>query len=191
MSQTATEPRTFSETELAALVADRVTRQTAEATKERDEAVARATAAENKLDAAVLAQKAAEDKAKAAEEALETQKLEAEKAAESATKKDARIKQIREVAKHITDETFFTDEARVKRVIAMDDDAFTGYLDDLKRAAGNATKDGGSTPATPPRETAMAGDVANVTTPTGKATASAAFLGRRFGAAEAASTTTT
>jgi hypothetical protein len=181
MSQTATEPgRTFSEAELAAIVADRVQRETASVTAERDEAKTAATDAQNKLDAAVVAQKAAEDRAKAAEEGLEQFKLETTKAAEASSKKDERIKAIREVAKHITDETFFTDEARVTRVIAMDDAAFTGYLDDLRVAAGNATKGGGSTTVLPPRQTAMVGDTPAGEAGTGKATASGAFLNRRF-----------
>jgi hypothetical protein len=182
MSSTAPEARVFSEQEMATLVADRVQRETAELTTRATTAEAAATTAQNGLDAEMVARKAAEDRATAAEGALETHKRESAEAAEKATKTDARIKQVREVAKHITDETFFTDEARVARVTSMEDDAFTGYLDDLRVAAGNATKGGAPTTVLPPRQTAMVGDTPAGDGANGKATAAGAFLNRRFAA---------
>lgn len=179
MSQTATEPgRTFTEAELAAIVADRVQRETAALTTERDEAKAALTDAEKKLDAALVAQKAAEDAKAAAEAKVEEITLATEKAAEVAARKDSRLAKVREAASHC-DESFFTDEKRVERIVAMDDSEFDGYCDDLRVAAANAPK-AKSTTGELPRQTAMAGEKANPTATNGQAPASSAFLGRRF-----------
>lgn len=151
---TLTTDRVFSEDEAYAIVADRVARESAElkdkiATLESEKAELA-----NKLDVEIAAREAAELKAKDAEAKHEDflAQVEAEKAA--LARKDERLSKVREAASHLTDE-FFEDESRVKRIIAMDDEAFDGYVADLRETAKDAPKGTGSTP---PRETAMEGD---------------------------------
>lgn len=173
MGETATDPRVFSEDEAYAIAADRVSRETAELngkieelqrqvaalTAERDEAA-------NKLDVEITAREAAEKKH---EDFLA--ELEAEKAKQS--KKEDRLAKVREAANHLDDD-FFADEARVDRIVAMDDEVFEGYVSDLKVAAAKAGPSGEGTP----RETAMEGQ-----TPAPKAGAAPAaenFLTRNY-----------
>jgi len=151
---TQTKDRVFSEDEAYAIVADRVARESADLRtqietlgKEKDELA-------NKLDVEVAAREAAELKVKEAEAKHEEYlaQVDAEKAA--LARKDERLTKVREAASHLSDE-FFEDESRVKRIIAMDDEAFDGYVADLRVTAEHAPK--GET-GTPPRETAMEGD---------------------------------
>lgn len=151
---TPTLDRVFSEDEAYAIVADRVARESAElkdkiATLESEKAELA-----NKLDVEIAAREAAELKAKEAEAKHEDYlaQVEAEKAA--LARKDERLSKVREAASHLTDE-FFADEARVARIVAMDEEQFDGYVADLRETAANAPKPDGEQP---PRETAMAGD---------------------------------
>lgn len=150
----ATDDRTFTEAELTAIVADRVQRETASITAEIEKLRTENTELGNKLDAEISARTAAENTAEKhkAEFAEFKAAQETEKAA--LARKDDRIKAIREAAAHL-DDKFFADDKRVTRIVAMDEDAFTGYLDDLKVTAGGATK---KTDSGLPRETAMQGD---------------------------------
>jgi chromosome segregation ATPase len=152
--------KTFSESEHIAILADRVSKETADLTAERDQLVAAKTELENKLDVAESAKTAAEQKAETAEQALADYKAEVEHEREAAARKDDRIKQIRESAEHL-DDTFFADEARVNRIVAMKDEDFEGYLADIKATAKPAAT---TTTSTAPRETAMAGTAAIPTT---------------------------
>jgi chromosome segregation ATPase len=147
------DPRTFTEDELEAITADRVARETAElnekletVTKDRDEA-------QSKLDVEIAAKEAAEQAAAQAKAEHEefVQKAEAEQAA--LAKKDERVAKVREAASHLKDE-FFEDESRVARIVEMSDEAFEGYLADMRETASGAP----SGSSTAPRETAMAGD---------------------------------
>lgn len=161
---TTPEPRTFSEQEHLAILADRVATETASLTENVATLTTAKSELETKLDVAI-SEKAAADKAaadaKAEFEAFKTG-LEAEKAA--AEKKGARLEEIKLKASHLPAD-FTTDEARVARIVAMSDEAFEGYVADL--AAANTA------PATAPvvggKETAMNG--APVTPPTTEGTA--------------------
>lgn len=169
----ATDDRTFTEAELTAIVADRVQRETANITADIEKLRTENTELANKLDVEISGRQAAE-KAKADIEAeFETHKKDVEEREQAAARKDERVKAMREAAAHL-DEKFFTDDTRVKRVIAMDEDSFKGYLDDLKVTAGGAPKNNQGLP----RETAMEGQQVNGGENTG--TAARSFLQRTF-----------
>ena len=145
--------KTFSESEHIAILADRVSKETADLTAERDQLVTTKTELENKLDVAESAKTAAEQKAETAEKALADYKAEVDAQREAAARKDDRIKQIKESAEHL-DDAFFADEARITRIVAMKDEDFEGYLADIKATV---TTPAATTKTQPPRETAMAG----------------------------------
>lgn len=144
--------KTFSEQEHLAILADRVTKETASLTAERDQLATDKTELENQLDVEQTAKAAAEKRAEEAEKALDEYKSEVEAERESAKKKDERVAKAREVAGHLADD-FFEDEKRVERILAMSDEGFEGYLADLGAASKSAPK----TTTTIPRETAMSG----------------------------------
>lgn len=165
MADTA-EGRVFSEDEMTAIIADRVQRETASLTEEKAEL-------QNKLDVEIAAREAAEQRATAAEKSLEDYKAEVTAREEAAKRKDDRLAKVRESASHLPEE-FFTDEDRVARIVAMDEDTFTGYLGDLTAAAVKAPST--TDPSKPPRETAMKGEPVK---PTGEpGTAAKAFFFR-------------
>jgi membrane protein involved in colicin uptake len=145
--------KTFSENEHLAILADRVTKETANLTAERDQLVTQKTELENKLDVEATAKSAAEQRADEAEKALADFKAEIESQREAAAKKDERVAKAREVAGHLADD-FFEDETRLTRIVAMSDEIFEGYLADLGAASKSAPK---TNTTTIPRETAMAG----------------------------------
>src|SRR3954471_16960016 len=141
--------KTYAASEHLATLADRVGKETADLTVERDQLLAAKTELENKLDVVESAKTAAEQKAETAEKALVDYKAEVEEQREAAARKDDRIKQIRESAEHL-DDAFFNDEARIKRVVSMKDEDFEGYLADIKATA---NKPAATTTETAPRET--------------------------------------
>lgn len=163
------EPRTFSENEMLAIITDRVANETASLTESVNTLTATKAELETKLDVA-LAEKAAAEKAAAdAVKAFEDFKanLEAEKAAEA--KKEERLTKVKAAASHLP-EDFFTDEARIARIVAMDDAAFEGYVADLGATASAPKSTEGA-----PKETAMEG--AKVEAPKTEAKVASAALG--------------
>jgi chromosome segregation ATPase len=152
---TTQEPRTFSEQEHLAILADRVATETASLSESLTTLTAAKTELETKLDVAVAEKAAAEKAAADAVQALEDFKasLEAEKAAEAT--KEERLTKVKAAAAHLPEE-FFTDETRVARIVAMSDETFEGYVADL--AATNAAP--ASTEGAP-KETAMTGSQVN------------------------------
>lgn len=171
----ATEERTFTEAELTAIVADRVARETASTTAEVEKLRAENTELGNKLDAEISARQAAEQAKTDAEAQFEANKKEAEEREQAAARKDERLKVVREAASHLS-EDFFKDEKRIARIVAMKDDEFTGYVDDLKVTAGGAPKGQSG----PPRETAMQGE--QITPPAAVGTGARSFLTRGMAA---------
>lgn len=156
MAETKADPRHFSEDELEAITADRVARETAELNEKLTAATTAQAEVASKLDVEIANREAAELRAKEAETKHEeyVQGQEAEKAA--LARKDERLAKVREAASHLSDE-FFKDEPRVARIVEMSDEAFDGYLADMRETASGAST--GSTAA--PRETAMQGDPVN------------------------------
>lgn len=148
----ADDDRTFSESELTAIVADRVARETADVAADRDQLKAENEELSTKLDVETSAKEAAEQRATDAERALEDYKTEVEAAREAAARKDERIAKVREAAAHLGDD-FFADEKRVERIVAMSDEHFEGYLDDMRQTANNTKH----IPGDVPRESAMEG----------------------------------
>lgn len=141
-------PRTLTEEQAYAIVADRVVRETAELTAEKDRLSTENAELRSKLDVAEAGQateKAAREKAEQDLEAFKGQ-VEDDKAA--VARRSARADKVREIAASLKDD-FYTDE-RIGRWAAMDDDAFEKYCDDLKASVGPSTGE-------PPRETAMKG----------------------------------
>jgi chromosome segregation ATPase len=145
--------RVFSEEEAYAIAADRVTRETSELEKRITTLESEKAELANKLDVEIAAREAAEQKVTAAEAKHEEFLAQAEAEKAALARKDERLTKVREAASHLTDE-FFKDESRVERIIAMDEEAFDGYVADLRDAAATAPVSDG----TPPRETSMEGD---------------------------------
>lgn len=167
--------KTYTEAEHIAILSDRLTKETADLTAERDQLSGVKTELETKLDLAESAKVAAEQKAAEAEQALETYKGEVEREREAAAKKDTRLVALREAASHLDDE-FFNDEGRVQRVVAMSDEDFQGYLADL---GATNTVNPGSTVV--PRESAMQQGAESATAAASAANARSVFLGRYQG----------
>lgn len=155
--------KTFSENEHLAILADRVTKETATLTAERDQLVTEKTELENQLDVEKTAKAAAEQRASDAEQALNDYKAEIEQERETAKRRGERVAKAREVAGHLADD-FFEDDKRVERILAMSDEGFEGYLADLGAASKSAPK----STTTIPRETAMAGAGASTASNAGR-----------------------
>jgi chromosome segregation ATPase len=158
------EPRTFTEDEHLAVLADRVAKETASLSESVTTLSAEKADLAAKLDVAEAARVSLDaEKAAAIKEFADFKaSLEAEVAA--LAKKDERLVAAKAAATHLPEE-FFTDEARVARIVAMSDESFEAYAADL--AATNSApvvKEGA------PRETAMNGSAVTApvadTTPT-------------------------
>lgn len=152
------DPKTYSEDEHIAILTDRVAKETATLTAERDQLNSGITELETKLDVETSAKAAAELRAQEAEKALEDFKAQIETEREEAARKDTRVAKLRESAQHLGDD-FFGDEKRLARIVAMKDEDFEGYLADLTVTAKAAPA---GTTSTVPRETAMKGEPAAV-----------------------------
>lgn len=153
-------PRTFTEGEAYALVADNVQRETAAKTAEIDQLKAEKSSLEGKLEAKdteLVTEKAARETAEAA---LAERDAEKERETAAAARSDDRVAKVKETAPHLA-EDFYTPE-RAAKWSHMDDEAFASYISELAdlstgmpAGAGGGT---GTPPAgQPPRETAMAG----------------------------------
>jgi small-conductance mechanosensitive channel len=164
--------KTYSESEHLAILADRVAQETASLSTERAALQGERDELANKLDVIESAKTAAETRATEVAAEFEKFKSEVEQEREAAARKDERITKIRESAKHLKDE-FFTDENRIKRIVAMDDAGFEGYLLDLTASALPA---GSTSTADVPRQTAMVGSPVEGSTQPGARD----FLLRRF-----------
>jgi chromosome segregation ATPase len=145
--------KTYSADEHVAILADRVARETADLSAERDTLKTEKAELETKLDVEISAREAAELRATEAEGALTAFKAEVQEREEAAARKDERLSKVREAASHL-DDKFFEDEGRVKRIVAMSEESFAGYIADL----GATGRTPGKTTTDIPRETAMAGD---------------------------------
>lgn len=165
--------KTYSESEHLAILADRVAQESASLTTERDALKAERDELATKLDVAESAKSAAEARVTETEKAFDDFKNGVEAEREAAARKDQRVAKIREAAKHLKDE-FFEDEARVTRIVAMDESAFEGYLLDLSASAVPA---GSSSTTAVPRESAMVGQPVDTKT---ESTAGRDFLMRRY-----------
>ena len=154
MGESTVKDRVFSEDEAYAIVADRVARESAELTNKIATLESEKAELANKLDVEIAAREAAEQAAKDAETKHEEYLAQVETEKAQAAKKDERLAQVKEAASHLTDE-FLQDESRVARIVAMDDEAFEGYVADLRETAEKAPKPDDSKP---PRETAMEGN---------------------------------
>lgn len=161
--------KAYTEAEHIAILADRVAKETADLTALRDQLSSEKDELATKLDVAESAKVAAEQAAEEAKKALEQFQAEVEQEREAAARKDERLAKVRENASHLG-EDFFEDEARVKRIVAMKDEDFEGYLADL-----SATSKGTTKTTAVPRETAMAGAA-----PNGSDTVAKSFLLRRY-----------
>lgn len=165
-------PKTFTESEMLAILNDRVTAATAALTKERDDAIAARDKAASDLDIANAAHETEKARATAAEEALATKEREIAEAKEIEAKKGERVKKLRESASHL-DEKWFEDEPRMARILAKSDEDFESFVTDLAATA----PAGGPAPlrsVPTPRETAMEGAPA---TPVGSSAARGALMG--------------
>lgn len=149
--------KTYSEDEHIAILTDRVAKETAELSAQRDQLTATINDLESKLDVETSAKAAAELRAEKAEQDLADFKGAVEAEREAAARKEARLAQMRESANHLGDD-FFADEKRIARVVAMAEEDFEGYLADLAVTAKAAPDHKTDVP----RETAMKGEPAAV-----------------------------
>lgn len=145
--------KTYSEAEHIAILADRVSTETASLTAERDQLATDKGELATKLDVSESAKTAAEQRAEKAEKDLEDFKAEIQEREAAAARKDERLTKVRESAKHLG-EDFFKDEDRVNRIVAMKDEEFAGYLGDIAATSTGAP----ARSVDAPRETAMQGD---------------------------------
>jgi chromosome segregation ATPase len=151
-------PRVFSEDEHMAILADRVTQETASLNTQVTDLSTENSELASKLDAAEVAKAAAEKAAADVQAAFDEFKanLDAEKASEA--RKTERLAALEGLT---LPEGFLKDEARVNRIAKMEDEAYNEWLADIKESAAavTPTKVDGL-----PAETAMAGT--QVTAPT-------------------------
>lgn len=153
-------PRTLTEDEAYAIVADRVKRETADLTAANTTLTTENAELRSKLDLAEAGQATEKVGRETAEKALVDFKAEAETAAVVAARRGEREKKVREVAAHLKDD-FYTDERRT-RWAAMDDATFDAWCQDM---AGSTALNPGS----PPRDTAMKGAPVDPPADTGNA----------------------
>lgn len=157
MEPVKTEPRLLTEDEHAAIVADRVSRETSSLTEQVSSLGTEKAELQTKLDtseAALETEKAAHQATQDAFEAFKT-KVESDK--EIASRRTDREAKVREVAAHLKDD-FFTDE-RVQRWAEMSEEAFASFVAETAALVGGKAPSGDQ----PPRETAMQGRTPTVT----------------------------
>lgn len=164
----------YTESDLLTLAADRAARETAELTAKVTELTTENDAVSTKLDVEIAAKEAAVKRAEEAESKHDDFVKAAEAETAAAARKDDRLAKVREAASHLPD-SFYEDEPRVTRIVKMEDDAFEGYLADLRETAAGVPS---GTGAPAPRETAMAGDPVTGTAKT--AAAASNFLMRPY-----------
>lgn len=144
--------RTFTEGEAYALVDQAVARETAEATSKIEELTAANTALGTQVDTLETEKAQAISRAEAAEKALEDYKAEVAEREAAAARKDVRLAEVAEANPHLD----LKDAKRVERIVAMKDEEYAGYLDDMKAvgAATGSAPGGAPNPGAPPRESA-------------------------------------
>jgi hypothetical protein len=163
-------PKTFSEQEHLAILNDRVNAATETLTAERDEAVQKRDQLASDLDVANAKVESEKARADQAVQDLEQFKTETAEREAAAARKEDRIGKLREAASYMPNvDEFVADEKRVQRVVAMDEEAFDGYVGDLKAAAPpvKAGERAHLTSVPTKRETAMAGEGATPPETTG------------------------
>ena len=168
---TPADERQFTESELQAIIADRVGREVASLNatlEEKDAAIADLT---TRLGEQVQARETAEADAATARQEFADFKAEQERTAELAAKRTERVAAAKEAAPHLPTD-YFEDDARIERLVAMSDEGFASYVTELGDHAKVAASAGS---ALPPRETAMTGSTPKVGTET--APAARAFFG--------------
>ncbi|GAB3863375.1 hypothetical protein GCM10028801_30850 [Nocardioides maradonensis] len=143
--------KTFTENDMALLLADRVAKETADLTAERDSLKAERDDLATKLDVEIAAKVAAEQKVTEIQGEFDSFKSGLEELREAAERKDERLAKVKEAAAHMGEE-FLKDEARVARIVAFSEEQFDGYVADLAATAPAAGASGGV-----PRESAMSG----------------------------------
>lgn len=126
-------------------------RQTAALTGQVEALTATNVDLQNRLDVAEQGRQTAEQEREAARTELAEYRTQVENERQAATRLADRMATLRRELPAQSDE-WFSDESRQQRVLAMDDDAFTQWVGDLKSTA--PTSPGGA-----PRQTAMTGDV--------------------------------
>lgn len=158
--------RTFTEGEAYALVAQAEERATAEANTSITTLTAEKTELETKLDVAETAKTAAEDRATAAEKALEDYKTEVETTKAAEAKRAERTAKITEVAPKLE-----LTEDRANRIVAMSDEGFDAYIEDIRVAAGEKVTEVDPSTGVPRTSAALGGS--GLPAPTGGSTAPA------------------
>ncbi len=147
-------PRTLTEDQAYAIVADRVQRETADYKAQIETLGKEKAELQSKLDVADAAVKTEKTARETAEKALTDYKTSIETEKAQAARSVERVAKVKEVAKHLGDD-FYTDERKL-RWAAMEDDAFSSYVSEMAAACKDIPAPG-STGTGAPRETAMVG----------------------------------
>lgn len=135
MSATTTEQgRSFTEGEAYALVDDNVKRETAKLTEKVEALEAAKSALETEKDVLETEKAQAIQRAEAAEQALTDYRNEAEAEKAREAKRAERKAQLAEANPHLE-----ITEAREERIVAMDDEQFAAYLEDMREVASKVT----------------------------------------------------
>lgn len=148
-------PRMFTEGEHYAMQDQAIARETAAAQAEIEELKSANAELSTKVDVLETEKAAAISRAEAAEQTHADYKAELEATAAREAKRDERKRQVAEAnpALDLSDETE-AGKARVERIVAMEDEAFEGYLADMREAAAANPVTPPVTPGAPPRESA-------------------------------------
>lgn len=143
--------RTFTQDEHLALLTDRVQRETAELTVERDALKTQTAELQQRIDVLEAEKAQALTERDAISNEFEAYKAELARQAEIAERSESRVNAVREAVPHLGDD-YFTAE-RSARWAAMDDDAFAALLADLTPVA-PVVKAADEVSTKAPRETA-------------------------------------
>lgn len=122
--------RTFTEGEAYALVGDAVERETAAVKAELVTVKEQVTSISNEKDALELRATAAEEAKTKAEQELTDFKAQIETEKANEAKREQRVAKLTEVAP-----TLKVEGERLDRIVAMDDESFSHYVDSLKEVA--------------------------------------------------------
>lgn len=139
------------------LARDLADRETAELRETVERLTAENVGLQGQLDVATVARQTAEAARDTAVEQVETTNRAVAEERERASRRETRVASLREAVPNAPEDylTGETGQARVARIVAMTDEAFTDHLAELRAVASPA-----ATVANPPRETAMQGEPA-------------------------------
>lgn len=145
--------RTYTEVEHLALMADAVTRETADVAEAKEVAETKVSELSARVDVLEAEKASAETKLSEVQTAFDGFKTEVERAREVEAAKQDRLARVKAANEQLPD-TYFTEE-RIQRWAEMTEEAFASLVDDVAAAAGSspvketAAFAGGDSPSAP------------------------------------------